>query len=121
MKIRYGDNLIIRYAVDEKYGGFHIMPVTLQLLIENAIKHNVINDEEPLTIHVETTTENTIKVSNAIQPKMNAETGEGIGLANLVERYNLLFKKEVFIAKNETFAVEIPLIEQINDNSKIQI
>jgi LytS/YehU family sensor histidine kinase len=111
MKIRYGDNLSIQYAVDEKYSDFLIMPISLQLLIENAVKHNVINDKHPLTIHIETTESDTIKVSNTIQPKINAETGEGVGLANLVERYNLLFHKEVLITQNGVFAVEIPLLQ----------
>jgi sensor histidine kinase YesM len=119
MKIRYGNDLSIQYAIDEKYNDFYIMPISLQLLIENAIKHNVIKDKYPLTIFIETTENDTIKVSNSIQPKINAEAGEGIGLANLVERYNLLFDKEIMITKNGVFGVEIPLIEQINDNLKI--
>jgi len=110
MKIRYGDNLNIQYAVDEKYNFWYIMPISLQLLIENAIKHNIINDKHPLTIHIKTTEKDTLVVSNTIQPKINAETGEGVGLANLVERYNLLFGKEVMITRNGVFGVEIPLI-----------
>ena len=113
MKIRYGDNLNIQYAVDKKYNRYYIMPVSLQLLMENAIKHNVINDKYHLTIHIETTANNTIKVSNAIQPKINTEAGEGIGLANLVERYHLLFGMEVVITKNGVFTVEIPLIDKL--------
>ena len=110
MKIRYGNNLNIQYAVNDKYNDFLIMPVSLQLLIENAVKHNVIDDKHPLTINIETTGNDTIKVSNIIQPKINAETGEGVGLANLVERYNLLFGKEVLITQSDIFGVEIPLI-----------
>jgi LytS/YehU family sensor histidine kinase len=113
MKIRYGENLTIQYAVDEKYNNFQIMPISLQLLIENAIKHNVINDKHPLTIFVETTENDSIKVSNTIQPKINAEAGEGVGLANLVERYNLLFGKDVVITQNGVWGVEIPLIGEI--------
>jgi len=112
MKIRYGDNLKIQYAVNENYNYHHILPVSLQTLIENAIKHNVINDKRPLTINIETTENNTIKVSNAIQPKINAEAGEGIGLANLAERYQLLFKMDVVITKTDIFTVEIPLIKE---------
>jgi len=111
MKIRYGDKLSIQYAVDEKYNPYCIMPVTLQLLMENAIKHNVINNKHPLTIRIETTEKDTIKVSNRIQPKNDAEAGEGIGLANLVERYHLLFGMDVIITKNDIFTVEIPLIK----------
>jgi sensor histidine kinase YesM len=115
MKIRYGDNLSIQNDIDEKYNNFYIMPISLQLLIENAIKHNVINDKYPLTIFIETTENDTIKVSNTIQPKINAETGEGVGLANLTERYNLLFDKEVTITQNGVFSVEIPLINKVNE------
>jgi LytS/YehU family sensor histidine kinase len=79
--------------------------------MENAIKHNVINSKNPLTIFIETTENETIKVSNTIQPKINAEAGEGVGLANLVERYNLLFGKEVTITQNGIWGVEIPLIK----------
>jgi LytS/YehU family sensor histidine kinase len=113
MKIRYGDDLSVQYAIDEKYSDFCIMPITLQLLIENAIKHNVINDEQPLKIHIETTGKESVVVSNAIQPKISPEAGEGIGLANLIERYNLLFGKEVTITQNGVFAVEIPLIKTV--------
>ena len=113
MSIRYGDNLNIHYDIDEKYNDFFIMPISLQLLVENAIKHNVINDKNPLTIRIETTKEDTIKVSNSIQPKIDVELGEGIGLANLTERYQLLFGKSITIRKNGFFEVEIPLIKQI--------
>ena len=113
MKIRYGDNLNIQYVIDEKYNNFYIMPISLQLLIENAVKHNIINDKLPLVIFITTTENDTIKVTNTIQPKIDAEEGEGIGLANLVERYNLLFNKKVLITQNGVFGVEIPLIEKI--------
>jgi LytS/YehU family sensor histidine kinase len=86
------------------------MPISLQLLMENAIKHNVINSKNPLTIFIETTENDAIKVSNTIQPKINAEASGGIGLTNLVERYKLLFDKEVMITQNGVFEVEIPLI-----------
>jgi LytS/YehU family sensor histidine kinase len=112
MKIRYGDNLNIQYAVDEKYHCYYIMPVTLQLLLENAIKHNVINDKHPLTIYIETTDKDTIKVSNKIQPKINAKKSEGIGLTNLIERYDLLFGLDINIAENSAFKIEIPLIKK---------
>jgi sensor histidine kinase YesM len=113
MKIRYGDNLDIHYAIDEKFNRYFIMPVTLQLLIENAVKHNVINDKHPLSIRIETTARDTVRVTNPIIPKVDAKTDGGIGLANLVERYSLLFGLEVKIAKTGVFAVEIPLISKL--------
>ena len=113
MKIRYGDNLQIQYHIDEKYRTYYIMPISLQLLVENAIKHNVISSKHPLIIKIETTPNDSIRVENAIQPKSTAESGAGIGLANLTERYELLFQKEVLITQTENFSVEIPLIKQL--------
>ena len=117
MKIRYGDNLQIQYNIDEKYRNYFIVPVSLQLLVENAIKHNVISSRHPLQITIETTLHDTIRVLNAIQPKSGVEHGEGIGLANLTERYEILFQKEVIITKTDVFCVEIPLIKQQSDNT----
>lgn len=117
MKIRYGENLQIQYRIDEKYRNYYILPVSLQLLVENAIKHNVVSSKHPLVITIETTPNNTIKVLNTIQLKNEVEHGEGIGLANLTERYELLFQKEVIITKTDSFCVEIPLIKQQADNT----
>ncbi len=112
MKIRYGDNLQIQYNIDDKYRNYYIIPVSLQLLVENAIKHNVISSRHPLLITIETTPNDSIKVTNTIQLKSGVEHGEGIGLANLTERYELLFQKEVIITKTDIFSVEIPLKKQ---------
>lgn len=112
MKIRYGDNFNIEYHIDEKYKSWFIMPVSIQLLIENAVKHNVISTKYPLLITIETTANDSIRVMNPIQLKKEAEQGEGIGLANLSERYDLLFQKEISITQTDVFCVEIPLIKQ---------
>lgn len=113
MKIRYGNNFQIQYNIAEKYKNYYIMPVSLQLLVENAIKHNVISNKHPLVITIETTPDDTIKVMNPIQLKKEVESGEGIGLANLMERYELLFQKDILITKTDVFCVEIPLIKQL--------
>jgi len=118
MKIRYGDNLKVVYDIDNKFRTYYIMPISLQLLVENAIKHNVISNKQPLVVHIESTLYDTIKVWNAIQPKKEAEPGEGIGLANLTERYNLLFQKEIQITSTDIFCVEIPLIKQLDSKEK---
>ena len=116
MKIRYGDNLQIKYNIDDKYRNYYIIPVSLQLLVENAIKHNVVSSKHPLLITIETTSNESIRVTNTIQPKSDVEHGEGIGLANLIERYELLFHKEVIITKTNIFCVEIPLNKQQVDH-----
>lgn len=113
LKIRYGESFRINYNIDEKYKTWLIMPISLQLLLENAIKHNVISKTFPLIVTIETTPNNSIIVKNIINLKKEPELGEGIGLANLTDRYNLLFKKEVIITRTDIFCVEIPLIKQL--------
>lgn len=118
MKIRFNESLQIKSHIDEKYMDYYILPFALQILIENAVKHNVASNKSPLSIIVETTTDGTICIKNSIRLK-NAAKGSGIGLSNLNERYNLLFNKEVKITQDENyFIVEIPLIKDIESYSK---
>ncbi len=114
MQIRYGDSLQFMQLIDEKYFSYLVIPLSLQTLVENAIKHNVVSNKQPLTITIASRENATMSVSNPIQPKKEMESGEGIGLANLVERYRLMWKKEILVNKNdERFEVVIPLVEKI--------
>jgi sensor histidine kinase YesM len=121
LKIRYGDNFSMEYHIDEKYKTWFIMPISLQLLVENAVKHNVISKHTPLKVIIETTNDDFIRVWNVINLKKDAEHGEGIGLANLADRYRLLFQKEIVIKQHETFCVEIPLIERLEPGITNQV
>jgi len=112
LRIRYSKNLHIRYQVEEKYRRYDILPVSLQLLVENAVKHNVISNKSPLEILIATTKQDSIVVSNRINPKLTVSDGSGVGLANLAERYSILFKKPITITETEgIFSVEIPLVQ----------
>lgn len=112
MQIRYGENLRFDFKIDPKYCSFQLLPLSLQGLVENAIKHNVISGKQPLLVSIVTTEEPSLKVSNPIQPKIMEEAGNGIGLANLSERYQLKWNKNVEIVNDgTTFEVVLPLIE----------
>jgi sensor histidine kinase YesM len=111
MKIRYGTNLDFEYNIDEKLYDYLIIPLSLQTLVENAIKHNVVSNKQPLKVKIEGSDES-VKVSNPIQLKKEVETGERIGLVNLAERYKLMWKKEIVTVKtDDTFEVTVPLIK----------
>jgi len=112
IKIRYGDNFRIEYNIDEKYLSWFIMPISLQLLVENAVKHNKLSKNTPLILSIETTPNDTIRVKNNLNLKKEPEQGEGTGLANLTDRYRLLIQKEIMITKTDVFCVEIPLLKQ---------
>ena len=111
MKMRYGDNLVFDHHIDhEKYDSYYVLPLSVQGLMENAIKHNVISSKLPLTIHVYTDDNNHLIISNKIQPKIGKEEGTGIGLANLSERYRIKWNENVEIFDDGTnFTVTLPL------------
>ncbi len=111
MKIRYGENLIFDHHINhEKYDNYLVLPLSIQGLIENAIKHNVVSSRQPLTIHILTDDNNHLIVSNEIHPKIGKEEGSGIGLANLAERYRIKWNENVEIFDDgKNFTVTLPL------------
>ena len=115
MKIRYGDNLLFDHHIDhEKYDNYSVLPLSIQGLMENAIKHNVISSKQPLTIHVMTDDDNHLIISNKIQEQFGKEEGSGIGLANLSERYRIKWNENVEIFNDgKIFSVTLPLKSNI--------
>ncbi|MCS2893296.1 histidine kinase [Parabacteroides faecis] len=110
LKMRYEENLEFDIRIEEEAETLLLPPMSVQLLIENAVKHNEISNRHPLVIRV-CTTGKQLTVSNPIQRKKTASGGLQIGLANLAKRYSLLFKEEIEVREdNNTFIVTIPLI-----------
>ena len=111
MEIRYGENLKINFDINETLLNDEIIPLSLQVLIENAIKHNVISDKQPLTINITSDLEKRkLIICNKIQPKIDKSSGNGIGLANLSERYRLKWNTDIEIINNNVdFCVAIKL------------
>ena len=111
--MRFEDNLSFDICIDNKYANYYLPPMAVQMLIENAVKHNEISDRHPLNIRIYTEGEELI-VTNPVQPKLTATIGTGIGLANLAKRYHLLYKREIQISENEQFTIRIPLISSVS-------
>ncbi|MGL4294041.1 MAG: sensor histidine kinase [Bacteroidales bacterium] len=110
LEMRYEKNLIFDITIDEKAMTKQVPPMAVQLLLENAVKHNEISNRHPLTIRV-CADEYRIFVENKLQPKLTRTAGTRIGLANLTHRYRLLFKEEIDIHEDkETFHVSLPLM-----------
>jgi sensor histidine kinase YesM len=107
-KIRFGDNLKSNINVSDT--NFSIVPLSLQMLIENAIKHNIISEDAPLNIEIYTEDEYVI-VKNNLQLKNTRETSLNIGLDNIKKRYIYLSYKEIIIKKDKNyFIVKLPLL-----------
>lgn len=112
MQIRYGKNLEFDFMIDPQFHSRQVLPLAIQGLVENAIKHNVISAKQPLKVSITTTADGLLRVSNPIQPKIMGESGNGIGLANLTERYRLKWNQPVEIVDDGTvFEVTLPLID----------
>lgn len=113
IRMRYDTNLTVSINLKEDLLSSKIPPLTIQTLVENAIKHNEISKRKPLKIEIFTTENDNLRVVNDIQKKLTGEEGTGIGLTNLTRQFQLLIGKEVVISQeNNQFVVEIPLIRQ---------
>ena len=107
-KIRFGENLIVNIDIPER--NFSIVPLSLQMLIENAIKHNVISREFPLIINISIKNGNYLVVSNNLRKKP-ALNSNNMGLENIRSRYRYFTQSPVVVSETENeFRVEIPLI-----------
>lgn len=108
---RFSESLKINITINEKYESFYIIPASLQMLIENAIKHNVVSKHKPLVIDIHSNGNNTIVVSNNLQLRDSVEHSTKIGLANIVKRYLLVSGREVKVDKSSNdFTVTLPLL-----------
>lgn len=108
---RFGKALQVINKIDEEAMiSKQIVPMSLQLLVENAIKHNVVSRSNPLVVSI-LSGDNEIIVSNKIQEKIKKEKSSGLGLINISKRYALLSKREVRFGKeNDDWVVHLPIL-----------
>ena len=108
--MRYEENLNFDIRISSDALQKKLPPMAVQMLVENAVKHNEISRRHPLTVVISTSGD-WITVENRIQPKLTGNTGTRIGLDNLAKRYRLLFKQEIVVKEeNSCFIVRLPLI-----------
>jgi sensor histidine kinase YesM len=109
LEIRFQGMVHFKVEVRDEDLEKQIPPMTVQLLVENAVKHNVASRQKPLTITISTDTQD-LWVTNNLQLKENSEN-TGVGLKNIKSRYGFLTDREVEILKDEkAFTVKVPLI-----------
>jgi LytS/YehU family sensor histidine kinase len=111
LKTRFDQNLTVEKDLPETIMDKRVAPMVIQLLIENAIKHNVVSKVKPLTIRLHLSDEY-LEVRNNLQLKSSTEVSSGIGLKNIRKRYEYLTNKKVEVLETDGFfTVRIPLIE----------
>ena len=112
LQTRFGNNLDVTIDIAEEKLNKRIVPLSLQILMENAIKHNIVSSDKPLKIEV-TALNGKLVVSNNLQKKNQVNESTGIGLNNIRNRYRLLGNEEVEVKESGSdFTVSIPLIEE---------
>jgi two-component system, LytTR family, sensor kinase len=110
---RFSQGLKITIEIPEKYENHFIIPASLQMLIENAIKHNVATRVKQLHILLHANGSNTLEVSNNLQLREVVENSTEIGLQNIIKRYMLVSGKEVLVEQTiDSFKVTLPLLTQ---------
>jgi two-component system, LytTR family, sensor kinase len=113
LKIRFEENIVIDTKIDCVEDHYFVAPAVLQMLIENAIKHNVVSKKNPLSIKL-FCDKGFIVVHNNLQEKQVKEASTYVGLRNIQARYRLLTDKEVQIEKSSThFTVRVPILEVV--------
>jgi sensor histidine kinase YesM len=111
-KIRFGDNLNVKYHnLDQLEANLAIPPIVLQMLVENCFKHNEISKEFPLTIVIDKK-DNVVSIKNNINPLAQAKPdSSGLGLNNIISRYEILSNEQVVIKEDESsFEVIVPVL-----------
>lgn len=111
--LRFDKKLIFNINIDEQLLDKKVIPLTLQILIENAVKHNIISAKKPLEIKIHSQEDNTLKISNNLQKKDSDTYSSGIGLSNISSRLQILTDRKLQVNEsNNEFCVTVPLLEQ---------
>ncbi len=113
LKIRFDTNIYFKINVDESSLKKMIPPMSIQVLVENTIKHNEVSSEQPLTVFIQTE-DDKLSVMNNLQLRKNHEVSLKTGLKNIKDRYTYFTEKTVDVINDSmTFTVKIPLLQTV--------
>ena len=114
LKTRHGRGLNLTVQIGESYGQYQIPPLTLQLLVENAVKHNIVLPDRPLNIEIATDSAGFLTVRNNLQRKSVRVASNGVGLSNILTQYRVMGQPTPTILDNgQEFSVTLPLIREL--------
>ena len=109
LKTRFGEGFQLEVQLDPEKMEHKIPPLTLQILVENALKHNSVSSANPITVSIASNGK-VLQVSNNKIPKKEYRASTGIGLKNIAARYAILSKTQIQIADTNKFTVTLPLL-----------
>ena len=110
LKMRFENSLTYEIPTQELNPEFKVVPLSLQLLLENTVKHNIVSENKPL--HIKIYLENGfLVIENNLQKKDVLQDRKGVGLQNIIDRYALISKKKMIIEQSEdSFKVKLPIL-----------
>ena len=111
LRTRYGEGLQLSIEIDQRYYPYQLPTLSLQLLVENAVKHNIVSRQQPLVMEIFTTAGNKLVVNNNLQRKTMNKPSTQIGLSNIRAKYRLMKQEGFQVVEGENnFMVVLPLI-----------
>jgi hypothetical protein len=110
LQMRFENSLTYEVLIENVDSEAKVVPLSLQLLLENAVKHNIISEQKPL--HIKIYIDNDVLViQNNYQKKAVLQEGQGVGIQNIISRYKIITDRKVAIEQNEnTFTVKLPIL-----------
>ena len=110
LQMRFENSLTYEVIIDTIKPEAKVVPLSLQLLLENAVKHNIISEQKPL--HIKIYIDNDVLViQNNYQKKSVLQDGQGVGIQNIISRYYIITDRKVTIEQNEyTYTVKLPIL-----------
>ncbi|MFV5695561.1 2TM domain-containing protein [Flavobacterium sp. LB3P122] len=110
LKMRFENSLFYELPTTTSNPQAKVVPLSLQLLLENTVKHNVVSEQRPLHIRI-TIEGDYLAIQNEYQKKEVLQDRQGVGLQNIINRYGIITNRKVLIEQNEkTFTVKIPIL-----------
>lgn len=111
LRVRFEDNFKLDINVPKELMNTPVPPLTLQLLVENAVKHNKVTKDQPLTVTISSPDVNRLIVANTKTESSPGKSGFSIGLDNIKRRYAFFTKEQVIIKNEEQFSVHLPILK----------
>lgn len=112
LKTRFEDNIVFNINIDKSARYKMIPPLTIQLMVENAIKHNIASEKKPLKIEIEAKNESLTVCNNLNERPKDPGQPEGSGIKNIKRRYSYFTEDKVIIKKSsDKFCITVPILE----------
>jgi two-component system, LytTR family, sensor kinase len=111
LTMRFKEGLNVEMSIDEKSEDLRLPPMTLQVLIENAVKHNIVSPKHPLTIEISSDADEYLSIKNTLQERMEKDASSSVGVENIAARYEHLAQKQLAVLRTaDVFVVRVPLL-----------